>query len=304
MSIQPTFIRKQVMQNGEVMLTNTTITIKSTTREKTWAGDFSVFPLKKFYIDYQIQFQSDGSIACNLVANTGDSVFNISTTGINWWYVETSDILLEPLDVTTDETPYFFLSGNKLVFISNPTIPTIQNKGSWQLTLLNVDPSSTTGLWVSNEDLPLFDMKFYFNIDDSYDIPYFDSIDNEFLVTDSRARVVEQRAFVFEGLRQAYTKFNMLLGTTPPWTFSTQAESIAYFTQNKDMLTRALQQSKNTTKNNSLESEVDGSLSMGLTEAIKMMPTTNTITFEQLQKNIIAMNPGLKTNKPCGGCNK
>lgn len=288
---QPTYFKEKIMSNGEVILTNTTKIFKMTTRDKTWVGDLTVYPLKKIFIDYRVQFQSDGSISLVLEANAGDNNFKIPIAGINWWLVETADISLAPSDIVTDETPYFFLSGNKLYFVSNPTVPTIDGLGSWTLTLNNVDPSSTdTDLWISNEGLALFDMKYYF-INPSQTIQYFDSIDNIFLVNDPTAHLVAQPTFTFEPIRQIYTRINMLLGASPPWALSSPAESLAYFGSNPNSIELIQQQNQDLMKRgmipNTLSSEIDKAL--------------QPLTFEQLQKNILT-NPDFVTKRPCNNC--
>ncbi len=292
---QPTYFESKIMSNGEVILTNTTKVFQMTSRDKTWVGDLTVFPLKKIFIDYRVQFQSDGSISLVLEANAGDNNFKIPISGINWWLVETADVSLAPSDVVTDETPYFFLSGNKLAFVSNPTIPTIDGLGSWVLTLNNVDPSSTdTDLWISNQGLALFDMKYYF-INPSQTIQYFDSIDNQFLINDPTAHLVAQPTFTFEPIRQIYTRFNMLLGASPPWALASPMASIQQFGINPNHTELVNQQNQDLMKrgmipNTNLSSEIDQALQ-----------SNQPMTFEQLQRNVL-MNPDFVTKKPCKNC--
>ena len=279
MTTQPTYFKKKIMSNNEIVLTNTIISYKCTTREKTWAGDESVYPLKKFYVDYDVYFQNDGSISLQLIANS----FNIPITGINWNWAPSPDYTFTSLDLTTDETPYFILSGNKLSFVSNPTIPTVLGLGSWIMTFPGVDPSTDSSLWISNEGLGLFQMKFYFN----ETIEYVDYIDNIYLVNDPTAHIVEQPKFLPDGVRQTYTTFNMILGVTPPWTFPTPQDSIEYFSKNQG----SIQNEINKILGESSKSNETDSSNTALKTIQKSQTTLKTtpVTFEQLQWNIMRM---------------
>jgi hypothetical protein len=208
MALQDEFFKYKIMGNNEVILTNTIYRYKLMTREKTWAGDdSSIYPLKKIFCDYDVYFQNDGSISLQLIVNN----FNIPLHGINWNFAPspTNEYLFEAYDVETDGSPYYYLKGNQLVFVSNPTIPTVLSLGSWKLTLVDVDPSAESSLWISNENLNLFAMNFYFN----ETIQYHDYIQNDFMIEDKP--LIKQLKFIPQPMREAYSALHMIVGSTP-----------------------------------------------------------------------------------------
>ncbi len=137
-------------------------------------------------------------------------------------------------------------------------------------------------------------MKYYF-INPSQTIQYFDSIDNQFLINDPTAHLVGQPTFTFEPIRQIYTRFNMLLGASPPWALSSPTASIQQFGINPNHTELVNQQNQDLMKrgmipNTNLSSEIDQALQ-----------SNQPVTFEQLQRNVL-MNTEFVTKKPCKNC--
>lgn len=187
MSFYPkTYFDKKIMENNQVIQTNTTLSFTLHNKLKEWAGDNNGI-FKTAFFKYNVNFQDDGSISLNFVINNVTYII----AGINSNYQPSSDYQFYSTEEYTNNAPFFyFKENNKLGFVSNPDIESVS--GSWEILINNVDPNISdedAGLWISNEKVNLFDMQFLFN----KNIVYKDYIATDFT---NSGHLIELKLFI------------------------------------------------------------------------------------------------------------
>ncbi len=204
---QETYFERKIMENNQIIQTNSTFSFILHNRLKTWVGDNNGI-FKPAYFKYNVNFQDDGSISLNFMIN--DTTYIIA--GINSNYQPSPDYQFYSTEEYTDNSPFFyFKEKNKLGFVSNPDIQSVS--GSWEILINNVDPNISdddAGLWVSNEKVNLFDMQFLFN----KNIVYKDYIATDFT---NKGNLVPLKIFIPSFVIKFYNAKNAraLLENTP-----------------------------------------------------------------------------------------
>lgn len=149
------YFEKLIMPNNGVWITNSTINFTLTSPQQQTKNDKPSL-VKPIYVDYQIYFQDDGTIA-TYINNIGDN--RISLHSINPSSIINND--MQKIYYTnnyTNNKPIYTLAGNKLSFIS-----TYEKRNlSWDLDFSIISPQQN-GIYVSNQGLGLLDLKFYFS---------------------------------------------------------------------------------------------------------------------------------------------
>ena len=149
------YFEKLIIPNNSQWTTNSTIKFTLTGRQQQTKDD-TLGLLKPLYVDYEIFFQDDGTIA-TYITNIGDDricIHAMNPTSI----INNENQKISYSGNYTNNKPIYILNGNKLSFIS-----TFDNRDkSWDLDFLVISPKYN-GIYISNNSLGLLDLKYYFS---------------------------------------------------------------------------------------------------------------------------------------------
>lgn len=192
------YFKKLIIKNNNQWATNSIIKFTLTGKQQQTKDDEPGL-LKPLYIDYEIFFQDDGTIA-TYITNIGSDkicIHSINPSSI----INNESQKISYSGSYTNNKPIYILNGNKLSFIS-----TFDNRDkSWDLDFLVIS-SKYNGIYVSNSSLGLLDLKYYFSFGDNV----LNEINDTFRNNSSNIySLIENTSFINSTVKQIMNNNNL-----------------------------------------------------------------------------------------------
>lgn len=187
------------MPNNGVWITNSTIDFTLTSPQQETKNDTPSL-VKPIYVDYQIYFQDDGTIAIyiNNIGNDRICIHSINPSSI----IQNEYQKIYYTGNYTNNKPIYTLVANKLSFIS-----TFDKKDlSWDLDFSVITPIYN-GIFVSNNGLGLLDLKFYFSFGENKTLSEIkDSFKN---TSSNKFSLVENKRYIEKNVKLVVNNQNL-----------------------------------------------------------------------------------------------